>query len=946
MRGIKRLLVGVSASVLAIALVTMPFSLAFAGEDDAASLHPLAESAEQAEKDVEELPGDTSSGSPESPIDDSEGLASSSADEVDTNTGSGSADVSAPEETPSSPEAPSGPSEDQNQDSATAAPDASPSEVTGESKDEQREVEGAANPEILSEQEPSATGSDGGSATKASKPAVQVEAHVQNRGWLRPVGEQAVVGTVGQNLNLEGLRLHLSGADGSDIQVMAHVRNIGWQDWVSSNGVAGTVGKNLPIEAIKIRLTGELSNSYDVWYQVHSADFGWSGWAKNGESAGSQGYAKSAQAVRVVLLPKNSSAPGSTANAFRTYAIGYSAHVQNIGWQGKVADGAQAGTTGKNLNLEALTISLGGSAGSGAVQVRAHVQNIGWQGWTSGQAGTTGRNLPIEALQIKLTGDAANSYDVWYRVHSADFGWGGWASNGASAGSQGYAKAAQAVEIQLVAKGKGAPGSTANAFRCPTAIWSAHISEIGWRSSKSSSSTPSFTLGTTGQAKSLEAFTLSLPGLGPGSVSYSAHVSNIGWQKAVSDGATAGTTGRGLPIEAVKISLNGSLGDTYDIWYRAHVRNIGWLGWTKNGEPAGSEGLASPVEAIEVRVLKKGSAAPGAGTAFLAKPTISYSAYSVGKGWGAATSNGGTAGATGQNRAVEAFKVSYSGAVSGGVSYKAHLANVGWQGAVTNNAIAGAAGKGNDLQAISISLTGDAAKYFDVWYRVHVENYGWLGWAKNGAYAGTTKLNLQVEAIQVTVTGKGSAAPGSTTRSYFDHYVYIGWQNPSQYPQVSCNTVKLPDYCKGEFTYVTPSRIPYNATREDCVNAFIQRAYEYLGTRYIEPYSTAPGGAVDCSGLVLQCLYATGMDLGWYNPYNHRWLPEQTYNSTNWYRNNTFMPVSVSSIKRGDLIYYRGHVAIYIGNGQIIDSWPGRGVTIRGINAPGTVIGAARPFVG
>lgn len=173
----------------------------------------------------------------------------------------------------------------------------------------------------------------------------------------------------------------------------------------------------------------------------------------------------------------------------------------------------------------------------------------------------------------------------------------------------------------------------------------------------------------------------------------------------------------------------------------------------------------------------------------------------------------------------------------------------------------------------------------------------------------------------------------------------LGWQNPAGYPQVSSLTVMLPSYCTGYFTYVTPSRISIYASRQECVDAFIARAYEYLGTRYIEPWSSYPGDAVDCSRFVLQCLYATGMDLGIYNPYNHRWIASQTYNSMNWYNNNTFMPVSTNSLQRGDLVYYRGHVAIYLGNGQIIDSWPGQGVSVKPIGSRGRVIGAARPYV-
>lgn len=198
----------------------------------------------------------------------------------------------------------------------------------------------------------------------------------------------------------------------------------------------------------------------------------------------------------------------------------------------------------------------------------------------------------------------------------------------------------------------------------------------------------------------------------------------------------------------------------------------------------------------------------------------------------------------------------------------------------------------------------------------------------------------------------------------------IGWQNPAGLPQVSRYSVVLPSYATGTHTYVTPSAIRVDATREECIEAFISRAYDYLGTTFNEPWSTEPGGVgVDCSGLVLQCLYATGMDLenaagtkyvGGYNPYNHYYVPEQTYNSARWYENGTFKRVSKSSMERGDLIFYGYyddygshvyHVAIYLGNGKIIHScnYAGSGNKVRVdnmyVSLYQTIIGVERPFV-
>ena len=57
----------------------------------------------------------------------------------------------------------------------------------------------------------------------------------------------------------------------------------------------------------------------------------------------------------------------------------------------------------------------------------------------------------------------------------------------------------------------------------------------------------------------------STPGL-----TYSAHVQKVGWQAPVDDGATAGTTGRGLRVEALRLSPSGGA----TLAWRGHVQPL------------------------------------------------------------------------------------------------------------------------------------------------------------------------------------------------------------------------------------------------------------------------------------------------------------------------------------------------------------------------------------
>ena len=143
--------------------------------------------------------------------------------------------------------------------------------------------------------------------------------------------------------------------------------------------------------------------------------------------------------------------------------------------------------------------------------------------------------------------------------------------------------------------------------------------------------------------------------------------------------------------------------------------------------------------------------------------TLSYRAHSQNKGWLSWTSDGGTAGTTGQSLRAEAFQAKVSGgSISGGITYRAHVQDTGWQSWVADGATAGTTGQSLRVEAVQIALTGDLANSYDIYYRVHAANLGWMGWTKNGETAGTTNLSIPIEAIQIKLVAKGSAAPTSS----------------------------------------------------------------------------------------------------------------------------------------------------------------------------------------
>jgi len=311
---------------------------------------------------------------------------------------------------------------------------------------------------------------------------------------------------------------------------------------------------------------------------------------------------------------------------------------------------------------------------------------------------------------------------------------------------------------------------TADALRA-SMTYQAHVQNVGWQDEVH----PDGDAGTTGRALRMEALKIKTgQDTAQVGVQYQAHVQNVGWQGWKADGDECGTDGQGLRMEAIQIQLTGAQAGQFDVYYRVHVAGYGWLDWAKNGATAGTTGLAYRMEAIEIQVVAKDAPAPGStatpymdGALIRSETHINYQSHVQNIGWQSWVADGNVSGTTGEGKRVEAVVANLTTPYGRDtVSYQAHVQNIGWQGWRASGQEAGTTGQALRVEALQFTLNGATGSVFDIYYRVHVQNLGWMGWAKNGEYAGTSQGGLRVEAYQMVLVPKGGAAPGTTDNAY------------------------------------------------------------------------------------------------------------------------------------------------------------------------------------
>ncbi len=328
--------------------------------------------------------------------------------------------------------------------------------------------------------------------------------------------------------------------------------------------------------------------------------------------------AKASAATKLRAAVKTQEDPDNAAGdeTAPSIKLGVSARIQG---KKKLADEVYAkgngkavrvGTMGKSLRLEQLKFRITGDVTDG-VQVQAYVQGVGWQA-VGENAGLVSAGKRIEAIRVMLVGTASQWFNVRYRAYMQDSAWGPWKRNGAIAGAAGDGKRMEALELKLLKK-KAQTEASSGIVGIRTRT---HVQNLGWQRWVKDGEDA----GTVGRALRVEMVKLALdPGAYDGNLVLKAHVEGTGWTDKLKGLAVeAGTTGKGLRIEALTLKLAGEISKYYDVVYRAHVQNVGWQPWVLNGAKTGSTGKAQRIEALEIKLVQKGKTyKPGRGTYYV-----------------------------------------------------------------------------------------------------------------------------------------------------------------------------------------------------------------------------------------------------------------------------------------------------------------------------------------
>lgn len=129
-------------------------------------------------------------------------------------------------------------------------------------------------------------------------------AHVERAGWLPPVHDGQIAGTVGCSARLEALKF--TPPKGVRLTVNAHMQGVGWRSYENIergryDPVVGTTGEGRRLEAVQIHADG-LPEGKRLRYRAHVQGVGWQPWVEAGKVAGTTGQRLRLEALQVEIV--------------------------------------------------------------------------------------------------------------------------------------------------------------------------------------------------------------------------------------------------------------------------------------------------------------------------------------------------------------------------------------------------------------------------------------------------------------------------------------------------------------------------------------------------------------------------------------------------------------------------------------------------------------------
>ncbi|MEW5931090.1 MAG: hypothetical protein AB1941_26800 [Gemmatimonadota bacterium] len=236
--------------------------------------------------------------------------------------------------------------------------------------------------------------------------AAEASARVCYQAFVGGAWQPEVCGN-GQQVNgtlpFEAVRIRLENAPERSVCYEAHVQNRGWLPEVCDGQANGLIGQGLYMEAVRIRLAHRPASSNVarvVTYEAHLANDGWIAAVSDGAVAGTTGLAKQMEALRINL--------SSISNGAAPAEVCYTAYVQGA-WQPEVCgNGQMVGTTGLGARMEGLKVRLR-NAGQQSICYEAHVENVGWQDQVCDGAVAGVPGWRMEAVRIRVR----NKFYAW-----------------------------------------------------------------------------------------------------------------------------------------------------------------------------------------------------------------------------------------------------------------------------------------------------------------------------------------------------------------------------------------------------------------------------------------------------------------------------------------------------------------------------------------------------